>query len=95
MYLFCLEQKNTSLISISCKQEIIGQVIYHSIKLFYEILMENFGLSLVIKNSERKDTYVLWGQPIKLIQVQNFMNIDGTTLILIFLSPPLVAGPQK
>ena len=31
---------------------------------------------------------VVWGQPIKLIQVgillQNFMNIDGTTLILIF-----------
>ena len=23
------------------------------------------------------------------------MNIDGTTLVLFFLSPPLVAGPQK
>ena len=23
------------------------------------------------------------------------MNIDGTTLILLLLSPPLVAGPQK
>ena len=23
------------------------------------------------------------------------MNIDGTTLILFFMSPPLVAGPQK
>ena len=41
---------------------------------------------------------VLWRQPIKLIQVvssQNVMNIDGTTLILFFLSPPFSAGPQK
>ena len=27
--------------------------------------------------------------------LQNFMNIDETTLGLFFLSPPLVAGPQK
>ena len=33
---------------------------------------------------------VLWCQPIK-----NFMNIDGTTLILFFSSPPFSAGPQK
>ena len=43
---------------------------------------------------------VLWGQPIKLIQlmptnVQNFMNIDGTTLILIIWSPWVSGGPQK
>ena len=43
---------------------------------------------------------VLWGQPIKLIQVVSTSEfheyyIDGTTLILHFLSPPLVAGPQK
>ena len=40
---------------------------------------------------------VLWGQPIKLIQVfllQNFVNIDGTTLFLFFSSPPLCAGFQ-
>jgi hypothetical protein len=39
-----------------------------------------------------------WGQPIKLIQVvllQNFMNIDGKTMTLFFLSPPLATGPQK
>ena len=37
-------------------------------------------------------------QPIKLIQVfllQNVVNIDGTTLILFFSSPPFNAGPQK
>ena len=41
---------------------------------------------------------VLWGQPIKLIQVvllQNFMNIDGPTLILFFSSPTFSAGPKK
>ena len=40
---------------------------------------------------------VLWGQPIKLILflLQNFMNIDGTTMILFVLSPPLAAGPQR
>ena len=30
----------------------------------------------------------------KLFLLHNFMNIDGTT-VLFFLSPPLVAGPQK
>ena len=41
---------------------------------------------------------LLWGQPIKLIQVvstSEFHDIDGTTLVLFFLSPLLVAGPQK
>ena len=27
--------------------------------------------------------------------LQNFMNIDGTTLFLFFSSTPLCAGPQK
>ena len=27
--------------------------------------------------------------------LQNFMNIDGMTLILFFSSPPFSAGPQK
>ena len=30
-----------------------------------------------------------------LFLLQNFMNIDGMTLILFFLSPPFSAGPQK
>jgi hypothetical protein len=30
-----------------------------------------------------------------LFLLQNFMNIDGTTLILFFSSPPFSAGPQK
>ena len=42
---------------------------------------------------------VLWGQPIKLIQVvsllQNFMNIDGTPFFKIFWFPRVSAGPQK
>ena len=38
---------------------------------------------------------VLWGQAIKLILLQNFMNIDRMMLFLFFLSPPLCAGPQK
>ena len=38
---------------------------------------------------------VLWCQPIKLIQVVSTSEFRGTTLILFFLSPPLVAGPQK
>ena len=29
------------------------------------------------------------------VLLQNFMNIDGTTLFLFFSSPPLCAGPQK
>ena len=42
--------------------------------------------------------YVFWGQLIKLIQVvsiQNFMNIDVTTLILIFWIQRVSAGTQK
>ena len=35
------------------------------------------------------------GYALPLYLLQNFMNNDGTTLILLFLSPPLVAGPQK
>ena len=31
----------------------------------------------------------------KLFLLQNFKNIDGTTLILFFSSPPFNAGPQK
>ena len=31
----------------------------------------------------------------KLFLLQNFMNIDGRTLILFFSSPPFNAGPQK
>ena len=31
----------------------------------------------------------------KLFLLQNFMNIDGKTLILFFSSPPFSAGPQK
>ena len=31
----------------------------------------------------------------KLFLLQNFMNIDGTTLFSFFLSPPLCAVPQK
>ena len=31
----------------------------------------------------------------KLFLLQNFMNIDAMTLILFFLSPWLVEGPQK
>ena len=48
---------------------------------------------------EQVSTYVLdvlWCQPIRVIQViSTFMNIDGTTLILSFSSPPFSAGPQK
>ena len=36
--------------------------------------------------------YISWS---KLFLLQNFMNLDGTILVLSFLSPPLVAGPQK
>ena len=41
---------------------------------------------------------VLWGQLIKLIKLvplQNFMNIAGATLILIFWFPWVCAGSQK
>ena len=39
---------------------------------------------------------ILWGQPIKLIQVvQYFININGTMLFLFSLSPWVSAGPQK
>ena len=31
----------------------------------------------------------------KLFLLQNFMNINGTTLFLFFLSPRVSAGPQK
>jgi hypothetical protein len=31
----------------------------------------------------------------KLFLLQNFMNIDGMTLILFISSPPFSAGPQK
>ena len=30
-----------------------------------------------------------------LFLLQNFLNIDGTMLILFFSSPPFSAGPQK
>ena len=41
---------------------------------------------------------ILWCQPITLIQVvstSEFHEWNGTTLFLFFLSPWLVAGPQK
>jgi hypothetical protein len=42
------------------------------------------------RGSMRRKTTSLTVLPV----LQNFMNIDGTTLILFFLSPPLVVGPQ-
>ena len=51
---------------------------------------KNHGKCLIFPSLRLSVTYVLdvlWGQPIKLIQLQNFMNIDGTTLFLFFFVP--------
>ena len=38
---------------------------------------------------------VLWGQPIKLIQVASCMKINGTNLFFLNLFPLIASGPQK
>ena len=39
--------------------------------------------------------YLIAMESFKLFLLQNFMSIDGTTLIFIFWFPQLSAGPQK